>query len=296
VAKLRAKTPTNETVTKPKVLIFGPPGCGKTWTALEFPRVYYIDTEGGASLPHYQERLRKAGGVYLGKEDGSNDFREVIREVQSLATTPHDYLTLVIDSFSKLYNLASAQAELAVGNDYGRDRKEANKPTRQLMTWLERLDMNVVLVCHERDKWVREGGELKSGGKTFDGYDKLEYDLHLALHVHRPRGAKGSVATVHKTRLKGFQQDAVFPWSFEEFEKRAGHGVMLRPPQPVELATPEQVEQVTNLLGVVKVDDDWEQKALGKAEVERWADMDREKIQKCIDFLASRGRGKDGGQ
>jgi RecA/RadA recombinase len=178
VAKLRAKTPTNETVTKPKVLIFGPPGCGKTWTALEFPRVYYIDTEGGASLPHYQERLRKAGGVYLGKEDGSNDFREVIREVQSLATTPHDYLTLVIDSFSKLYNLASAQAELAVGNDYGRDRKEANKPTRQLMIWLDKLDMNVVLICHQRDKWSKVGGELQNLGVTFDGFEKLEYDLH----------------------------------------------------------------------------------------------------------------------
>lgn len=292
--QLRAKPPTNERVTKPKVLVFGQPGCGKTWVSLDFPKVYYIDTEGGASLPKYQEKLRKAGGVYFGRDEGSNDFQSVIQEVQTLATVKHDYLTLVIDSFSKLYNIASAQAESRVGSDFGKDRKEANKPTRQLMLWLDKLDMNVILICHQKDKWSKVGGELQNLGVTFDGFEKLEYDLHLCLHIQAGFGSKSSTATVHKTRLEGFPRGQTFPWSFQEFAERAGSAVMLRPAAPVDVASKEQVDEVQRLLKSVKVDDDWADKALSKAGVTEWGEMDSEKITKCINFLKDRASGKDG--
>jgi hypothetical protein len=234
--------------------------------------------------------------VYMGREEGSNDFTTVIQEVQTLATVKHDYLTLVIDSFSKLYNIASAQAEARVGSDYGKDRKEANKPTRQLMIWLDKLDMNVVLICHQRDKWSKVGGELQNLGVTFDGFEKLEYDLHLALNIQPGYDKRTSIATVHKTRLEGFPRGQQFPWNFKEFEERAGSGLMLRPAQAVDVATPEQIEEVGRLLRTVKVDDDWEEKALSKAGVTSWSEMDAEKVLKCIVFLKSRvSGGKDGG-
>src|SRR5688572_1213897 len=162
--QLRARKPDAGSITKPKILIFGPPNVGKTWVSLDFPSVYYIDTEGGASLPQYQAKLEKAGGVYMGKEEGSQDFTTVINEIQTLATVKHDYLTSVIDSFSKLYNVAATIAEQKVGNDFGKDKKEAQKPTRQLLMWLERIDMNVVLICHAKEKWARHGKELVSEG------------------------------------------------------------------------------------------------------------------------------------
>ena len=67
-SKLRAVDPKAASPSKPKILIFGKPGVGKTWTSLDFPSVYYIDTEGGADLNHYTDKLKKAGGVYFGPD------------------------------------------------------------------------------------------------------------------------------------------------------------------------------------------------------------------------------------
>lgn len=278
--QLKARKPDAGQITRPKVLIFGPPNVGKTWVALDFPHVYYIDTEGGASLPKYQSKLKAANGVYFGKEEGSQDFATVIAEIQTLATVKHDFLTLVIDSFSKLYNMAAAIAELRVGNAYAADKKEAQKPTRQLLMWLERLDMNVVLICHAKEKWARQGNNLYSEGLTFDGWEKMEYDLHLCLQITREGQAQ-----VHKTRLDGFPRDAQFPWSFSEFEKRAGEAIMLRPAKPVTLASVEDVREVQRLLGIVKLEEDWEAKVFNKAGVTSWEEMDSEKITSCIKML-----------
>lgn len=280
--QLKARKPNDGIQTKPKVIIFGPPGVGKTWVSLDFPKVYFIDTEGGATLPQYQAKLAKSNGVYLGREDGSADFATVIEEIKTLATVQHEYLTLVIDSFSKLYNIASAMAEERVGSDFGKDRKEANKPTRQLMLWLDRLDMNVVLICHAKEKWSKLGGNLISEGQTFDGFEKMEYDLHLCLNITR-EGAR-----VNKSRLEGFPRDSRFPWSFAEFEKRVGDGVMLRPVKQVSVATPEQVSEVKRLLAVVKMEPEWEGKVLSKAGVGGWDEMDSEKILACIGMLKLR--------
>lgn len=280
--QLKARKPDAGRVTRPKILVFGPPGVRKTWESLEFPRCYYIDTEGGASLPAYQEKLRASGGAYFGKDEGSQSFDTVIGEIQTLATVQHDFLTVVIDSFSKLYNLAAAKAEQTLGNDYGRDRKEANKPTRQLMSWIERLDMNVILICHQKDKWGRANGQLVNEGVTFDGFEKMEYDLHLALNV-TVNGAK-----VVKTRLGGFPLGATFPWSFKEVEKRCGDGVMLRPAAPVELASAAEVAEVKRLLEVVKIDPNWESDAFEKAGVSSWEQMDRDKVLACRNFLSDR--------
>src|SRR4051812_37351360 len=106
VSKLKAVAPTAAEPTKPKLLAYGAPGVGKSWFAVDWPSVYYIDTEGGANLPHYLEKLERAGGVYFGPDQGSLDFPTVIEQMQALATEEHPYKTVVIDSLSKLWNTA----------------------------------------------------------------------------------------------------------------------------------------------------------------------------------------------
>ncbi len=267
-------------------MVFGPPNSDKTSVALDFPKVYYIDVEGGATRPHYRRKLRDSGGVYFGKEEGSQDFRTVIDEITALATIQHDYLTLAIDSFSMLYNIAAAVAEENVGNDFGKDKKEAQKPTRQLLMWLERLDMNVVLICHEKDKWERKGKELYSAGRTFDGWEKMEYMLDLVIQTVPQKDR--TMAKVHKTRIEGFRRDDLFPWSFAEFSKRAGNDIILRPSQMFDVATEEQVREVTHLVSVLKMDRQWEDQVFTKAGVLAWVEMPKEKIQKCIVMLKER--------
>jgi len=95
--KLRAVSPNDTEPSKPKILIYGKPGVGKTWSAIDFPNVYYIDSEGGANLKHYIDKLRKSNGVYLGPDQGGADMETIIEQIQALATEDHTYKTLVID-------------------------------------------------------------------------------------------------------------------------------------------------------------------------------------------------------
>ena len=279
---LKGKKPEDVTQSKPKFMISGESGVGKTFFALNFPKPYLIDTEGGATRKQYREKLVAAGGAYFGKEEGSQDFKSVLDEVKSLATTQHGYKTLIIDSFSYLYMLEAAEAELAGGSEFGRDKKEANKPTRQLIKLLEKLDMNVIIICHHKTKWTKQGKNVIDAGSTFDGYDKLEYilDLWIELLKGTPRAF-----TVKKSRIDGFATDTVMPLTYEKFEQVYGKDVIEKEVKPIVLATAQQIAKVKGLLEIVKVDEGAVSAWFKKIDVEDWAEMSGEQIQKCIDLL-----------
>jgi hypothetical protein len=282
---LKGHDPKTITPSKPKVLIFGAPGVGKTWTSLEFPSVYYIDTEGGADLAHYAAKLKASGAAYMGPDDGANDFKTVIDEVQTLATTDHPYKTLVLDSFSKLMNtqiaMTGEQMEKERKEDaFGASKKPAVALTRRLIAWLDRLDMNVILICHERALW-RDGKEV---GQTFDGYDKLMYELHLALHITK-QGASRK-AKVVKSRLESFPDAEVFDWSYAAFADRYGKSVMEAASKKVELASAEQIKEYNELLGAVKVEADVMDK--WNAACENVAELESSMMLKRIAWLRSK--------
>ena len=114
---LKAVKPEIVKPSKPKFLISGKSGAGKTSFSLNFPHPYLIDTEGGATREQYMKKLSSSGGAYFGKEQGSQDFKIVIEEIKQLTTMKHGYQTLIIDSFTKLYQMAAAIAEEEVGSD-----------------------------------------------------------------------------------------------------------------------------------------------------------------------------------
>ncbi|CAK9249814.1 unnamed protein product [Sphagnum jensenii] len=286
MSKLKAVDPKAAEPSKPKILVYGKPGVGKTWTALDFPKVFYIDTEGGADLAHYTDKLKKAGGVYFGPDQGSLDFIEVIGQIQALATEDHPYKTVVIDSFTKLFNLSVANEAERLGdkNAFGADKKPAISQTRRLINWLTRLDMNVVLICHEKPQWgVDSKGERSEIGTTFDGWDKLEYELHLCLNIIK--AGANRLARVRKTRLTGFPDGESFPWSYDEFAARFGKDVIERKGEKIKLADDKQVAEIKRLLDLVKLPDDWVEKTLAKAGVDTLAELNNDQATKTITFL-----------
>lgn len=285
MSKLKAVDPKTAAPSKPKIVIYGKPGAGKTWTSLDFPKCYYIDTEGGADLEHYTDKLRDSGGVYMGPDQGSLSFDTIMEQVQALATERHEYKTLVIDSITKVFNneIANESERLAKAkekNEFGRDKKPAVQYMKRLVSWLQRLDMNVILICHEKAEW-KNGEQI---GETFDCWEKLEYELHLCLRVAKtsPTSRK---AYVRKTRLKQFPEGSLFDWSFEEFANRYGRDVIMAEAKPIEVATAEQVAEVSSLLERVKVDEDFIEKCLNKANVETLAELDSDKINAIIASL-----------
>lgn len=281
---LKAKAPELIIATKPKFMISGESGVGKTFFALDFPKPYLIDSEGGATREQYQEKLKKSGGAYFGKEEGSQDFKAVIEEVKQLTTTKHEFKTLIIDSFTYLYMLEASEAEAKGGSDFGRDKKMANIPTRQLISVLEKCDLNIILICHSKTKWERRGKDIIDAGSTFDGYDKLEYILDLWCEINKG----GKTFTVKKSRIKNLVQGESHPLSYDKFKELYGADTIERPPVPVSLATPEQLSRVSQLIDALKVPDAQIEKWFKNSSVDDWAEMNEEQIKKCIILMEQR--------
>ena len=286
---MRAKKPELIVPSKPKFLISGKPSAGKTTFALNFPSVYYIDTEGGATREQYRKKLIENGGVYMGKDEGSQDFKVVIDEIKELATKKHDRKTLVIDSFTKLYNIAAAIAEEDIyaktgkAAEFSKEKKEANRPTRQLIRWLENLDLTTILICHHKEKWERKAGEIVNIGTTFDGFEKMEYDLDLWLEVLR-EGPK-RVFKIRRSRIEAFQENDIHPLDYATFSSLYGKDVVERPSVPVQMATVEQVSRLTALCEAVNLEPATKEKWLKAAEAENFTEMKSEQIKACIAMM-----------
>lgn len=284
---LKAKSPTLVKPSKPKFILSGKSGVGKTFFMLDFEKPYVIDAEGGATEPQYIEKMKAVGAGYMGKEEGSQDFKTVIDQLKELATTKHDYKTLIIDSFSKLYNLTAAIAEETVGSTYAADKKEAQKPTRQLQIWMDKLDMTIALVCHSKDEWSK--GQ-PTGVTTFDGWQKLEYDLNLWIEMILT-GRQRSIV-VRKSRLSGFVLGNSYPAEYATFAKLYGKDILEKPPEQVVLAIPDQIAEVKRLMEVFNISDEDQRKGLKKYDVDDFAELSNEQISQMILNLNSRLKGK----
>jgi hypothetical protein len=288
MSKLRAVKPEVKEISRTKMLLYGREKVGKTTFALSFPKVYYIDTESGAVRPQYQEALIKSGGVYFGQKEGSLDFKTVLEEIIALATEKHDYKTLVIDSFSKLYNTARAVAEedARIGSAFGADKKEANRPTRQLIRWLDKLDMNVILICHRLDKWEGSGNDRKITGSTFDGYDKLAYELDLLIEAVKL--GQDRKFMVKASRIEQMAEGTIGELNFTAFAQVYGMEKITKEQAPFVAATPEQVGIVHEIIKKHNVSEEQVKKWLQRVNAEDWSEAPKESVQKFIDYYNSK--------
>jgi len=286
---MRGKDPKKAKLPKPKIAIFGESGVGKTWGCLDWPNSYLIDTEGGANLPHYTDKLKKVGALYVGPEDGACDFDVICDEVKELATKPHDRKTLIIDSYSHIYN-ETIQKEYdslkSKGQDpagfFGKEKKPAISATRKIMSWLSRIDMNCLLICHQKDVWQ----DQKVVGQTLDGWERLIYSLNLVVQVIKQGNVrKGRVI---KSRFSEFPQNELFDWSYDVFRERFGYDTLEADHEAIVLATKEQIALLESLLESVKIEPSVAEKWKEKASVDEWSEMDTATIQKCIDHLTSK--------
>jgi hypothetical protein len=273
---LRARKP--EAVTKRlKLFMFGPAGVGKTTAAIQFPNSYIIDAERGAE--NYDKLINESGSVVF----QTNDMHDVIQEVKSLLTTKHEYKTLVIDPITTLYNDLLEKCEQKVGTDFGRHYGEANKTMKRLANLIMALDMNVVVTAHAKAEY---GENLRKLGYTFDGWRQLDYWFDLVCEL----GKKGKrrFAKVVKTRVDSFPDEEVFEWSYDAIKKRYDVAVLEKEANAVELASPEQVREIKDLLSIVRLPEGTVDKWFAKAGVDLWEDMPADVVQKCIEYVKNR--------
>lgn len=87
LASLRTKTADSP----PRVLVYGPPGFGKTSLGAEFPSPVFLQVEDGVPA-----------GLEIQTFGLLKDFEEVMQALVSLADGDHDFQTVVLDSVDKL--------------------------------------------------------------------------------------------------------------------------------------------------------------------------------------------------
>jgi len=278
---LRGKKPEVKPITRAKILISGPAGEGKTYFSLQFPNVYYIDSEKGAEREQYQKLLQKSNGVYMGREEGASDFGEIIKEFKALSTERHGLKTVTLDSLSHTYNQSASEAEMIVGNAFGADKKEANKPMRQLLRWIEKIDMNVILICHSKPDWSNRDKEGQPG-TTYDAYEKVSYALDLWLEL------KDKEFIVRKSRIDAFPQGLTFGRDYKNFAELFGIELINKDVEPITLATDDEVKVVDKLVKGINMGDLEINKLFKAANVDGFEEMTQKQIISCMEFLQNK--------
>lgn len=288
--KLRARKPEVRKSGRFKALMFGKQGVGKTWTGVQFPKVYMIDCEEGGGREQYQEHLLHNGGMYLDRSLGAGSFETVIQEVRTLAAEKHDYQTLLIDSLTKLTLIENASERERIGpNDpYSAYKKSGVAKTMRLLDAISRLDMNVIFNAHEVPEWATQDGKREQIGVMPDCYDKVGYELDLVLRIMST--SKGNrVAQVYKSRILAFPEgDRVnlqvnaMDTSYAELAKRYGADALEGPHIPVDFATDEQVAEIERLISILKPDEDEVKKKLVACRAETWSDLTVEQADGAI--------------
>jgi hypothetical protein len=289
---LRGKKPT-EIQKRLKALFYGTSGVGKTTCAINFPNPYLIDTERGAENSQYIKILEKNNGAVF----QTSDFDELLKEIITLLSVKHDFKTVIIDPLTTLYNdLVDKSAERlkriskdkeATGTEFGRHYVESNKKMKHLLSLLLRLDMNVIITSHAKNEY---GNNMVVLGQTYDCYKKLDYLFDLVFEVQK-RG-KDRVGIIKKSRVDSFQDGEIFPFSYQEIANRYGAELLEKEIQIEELATKEQLAETFRLIELLKVPEETIEKWLTKANAESFEEMNSIFIQKVIDFLTEKTKGK----
>lgn len=284
---LRAKKPI---VKEPrlKALLYADKGAGKTHLCCSFPDTYYIDTEGVEDYPHFVSMINKNNGDLV----CLNDLQEIIKEVQELINTKHTYKTLVIDSISFPSGwIAQMEVDRLIkkspnteGTEFGANLAKAKRLIFQLGILLSRLDMNILVVAHEKTRF----SDNKEIGKTYDISDKMAYSLGAVWNL-RLQG-KSRKLFVEKSRYTEMHTGDLidFDNGYEIIRGLFGEDIFKRESKSEELATPEQIKEYKHLLLILNVPEETSQKWLRSAKAQEVEEMSKEFIQKAIEHLQSK--------
>jgi hypothetical protein len=161
---------------------------------------------------------------------------------------------------------------------------------RRLINWFSRLDMNVILVCHEKEEYgLNAKNEREVIGYTYDCWDRLEYELDLVIRIEK-QGPRRTMR-VRKSRISSFEEGRVYDWNYNNFATMYGEDTIQREVESIKLATGEQVHEILRLIDLMKVSSEDTARWLTKANAESFDELSMDQASKTLEFLNSKLRG-----
>lgn len=209
-----------------KLSMFGPPGSGKTFTALLMAeylanaskkRIAFVDTERGTDFYAQKVPDRKIhpeafdfDAIY------TRSLTDIIRECKGL--NPAEHSVIIIDSMTHVWEAAKA-AFSGKTNKAGQIPLYAwggiKKPYRDLMGFLINSPYHVLILGRQGSEFGEDEntGEMKQTGLKMKAEGETAYEPHICLRMESVRSRKGAEAVpvcfVEKDRT-GLLQGKIF--------------------------------------------------------------------------------------
>lgn len=200
-----------------KIGMYGPPGSGKTFTALlvaEYlasrtkKRVAFVDTERGTDFYSQAVKERKVhpeafdfDAIY------TRSITEVLNEVRNL--DPKQYAVVVLDSMTHLWEAAIAAysgRQTTAGTIPFHAWGRIKKPYKELMAHLLSTPIHVIICGRQGNEFEEdeETGETKKVGVKMKAEGETPYEPHILLRMEAvrdlKRGTLDIVAVAEKDR------------------------------------------------------------------------------------------------
>ena len=215
---------------KLKIGIYGPPGSGKTFTALliaeglartDGKRVAFVDTERGTdfycqNIPNREVHPEAFDfdAIY------TRSLSDVLKAVRSIDTDV--YGVVVIDSISHIWDAAIEAFEggkTSKGTIKMNDWGSIKKPYKDLIRFLLDSPLHVLILGRQKNIFENDAnGEMKKVGVGMRAEGETEYEPHICVRMEQKKGDKAPYAVFEKDRT-GIRAGQTVPSpTFKTFE------------------------------------------------------------------------------
>lgn len=195
-----------------KVSMYGPPGSGKTFTALLFAeglaklrgkRIAFVDTERGTDFYTQEVKERKAHPAAFDFDAiYTRSLAEIKEAVEALDPKVHG--VIVIDSFSHVWD--AAQDAYSGKRAVKKDGSESipfggwaalKKPYKALLAWLIASPFDVFILGRQKSVYEDVDNEPKKVGVAMRAEADTPYEPHICMRLEAQRNGMESIYMLH---------------------------------------------------------------------------------------------------
>lgn len=215
--KFQLKINTGHQDAPERILIYGTPGIGKSTLAAQAPNPVFLDLEGGSS------------NLNIARVEGLRTWEDLLAATHALATEPHNFETLVIDTLDRAEWLcwqhvckkAGVDSIEKVGKGFGKGYIAAYEEFRRLFAavesaWRDRR-LHIVFLAHAKLETVKNPAGPDYQRYTLKVHDKVaglfyeasdaalfaHYEVFYNTDETRAKAIGGERRLLHTVELPG---------------------------------------------------------------------------------------------